>query len=82
MWQSLEILNVLNILISKQVFWETKTFFEKLRYRFLVESTTIESPIFPYKTDLSKTNVKTNRMRSTNEPITKNVDLPPTTKLF
>ena len=32
--------------------------------RFLVQSTSNESAIFPYKTALSKANVKTNSMRS------------------
>ena len=64
MWQSLEILSVFNILTLKQVFWKTKTFFEKLKYHFLVEGATIESATFPYKTDLSEANVKTNKMGS------------------
>ena len=33
---------------------------KKLGYRFLVESTTIENPIFPYKTALSKATVELN----------------------
>ena len=36
MWQSLKILNISNALTLKQVFWKTKTFSEKLAYRFLV----------------------------------------------
>ena len=59
MWQSLEILNVFNTLTLKQVFWKTKTFFKKLEYRFLIESTKIGNSTFPYKT---KTNVKTNHI--------------------
>ena len=43
----------------------TKTFFKKLEYCFLVESTKIENASFPYKTAMSETNVKTNRMGST-----------------
>ena len=39
MWQSMEILNDFNTLILKQIFWKTKTFFQKLEYAFLVEST-------------------------------------------
>ena len=62
MCQSLKILNVFNALTFKQVFRKIKTFSAKLEYRFLVESTTIESALFPYKTDLSKANVKLNRM--------------------
>ena len=59
MWTSMEILNVVNTLILKQIFWKTKTFFQKLEYRFLVESTRIENVSF------SAANVKTNRMMST-----------------
>ena len=39
--------------------------FLKTGVLFLVESTTIENCPYPYKTTLSKTNVKTNRMEST-----------------
>ena len=60
----MEILNVFNTLTLKQTFCKTKTFFKKLEYRFLVESTKIENASFPYKTALSKTNVKTNRTES------------------
>ena len=49
-----------------------KFFFEKLEYRFLADNTKIENASFPYKTTLSEANVKTNRMASTNGPITKN----------
>ena len=38
---------------------------QKLGYRFLVESTKIEDTTFPYRTALSETNVKTNRIGST-----------------
>ena len=62
---NLEILNVFNILTLKQIFWETKTYFKKLEYAFLVESINIENASFPYKTDISAVNVKTNRMVST-----------------
>ena len=41
-----------------------KTFFKKLEKRFLVESTKIKNASFPYKTALSKANVKVNRMGS------------------
>ena len=46
-WQSLEILNVFNALTMKQVFLETKIFFQKLEYHFLVKSIKIESTTFP-----------------------------------
>ena len=65
MWQSLEILNVFNTLILRQIFWKTKTFFKKLEYGFLVETTKIENTSFPFKTALSETNFKTNRMAAT-----------------
>ena len=65
MWQSLEILTDFNILTLKQIFWKTKTFFKKLEYRFLVESTKIENASFPYKTAISEANVKTNKMVTT-----------------
>ena len=42
-----------------------KTFFKKLEYDFLVETTKIENTSFPFKTGLSEANVKTNRMAST-----------------
>ena len=65
MWQSVEILNVFNTLTLVQIFWKTKTFFKKLEYRFLVETTKIENTSFPFKTALSEANVKTNRMATT-----------------
>ena len=48
-----------------------KTFFKKLEYSFLVESTKIENAIFLYIIALSEANVKTNGMGSTKWPITK-----------
>ena len=54
----MEILNVFNTLILKQVFWKAKAFFKKLEYRFLVKSTKIENALFPYKTIISEANVK------------------------
>ena len=39
----------------------TKTFFEKLEYHFLVESIKIENTSFPYKSVIPEANVKTNR---------------------
>ena len=42
-----------------------KTFFKKLEYCFLVETTEIENTSFPFKTALSETKVKTNRMATT-----------------
>ena len=65
MWQSLGILNVYNTVTFKQIIWKTKTFFKKLEYRFLVESTKIEKVTFPCKTALPEPNKKTSRMGST-----------------
>ena len=64
MWQSVEILNVFNTLTLKQIFWKTKSFFKKLEYCFLVESTKIENALFPYKTGIAEANIKTNKMVS------------------
>ena len=60
-WQSLKVLNVFNTLTLIQIIWKTK----KLEYRFLVETTKIESTSFLFKTALSEANVKTNRMATT-----------------
>ena len=62
MWQSLEILDVFNILTLKQIFWKTETFAKKLQNCFLFESTKTENAIFWYKTAFSEVNVKTNRI--------------------
>ena len=64
MWESPEILNVLNTRTLKEIFWKTKTFFKKLEYCLLVESTKIKNTTFPHKTALSEDNVKTKRMGS------------------
>ena len=37
---------IFKVLTLKHVFYKTKTSFEKLEYRFLVVSTTIESALF------------------------------------
>ena len=89
MSHSLEILNVCSTLTVKEIFWKTQILFKKLEYRFLVQSTKIESYIwklrlnatFPYKTALSEANIKTNRVGS-NGSITKNEVLPETTLFF
>ena len=61
----MEISNDFNILTLKQIFWKTKSFFKKLEYRFLIESTKIENALFPYKTVISEANVQANGMLST-----------------
>ena len=47
---------IISTLTLKQIFW---------KYRFLVESTKVENALFPYKTAISKANIKANRMVST-----------------
>ena len=64
-FMSPKILNVFNTSTLKKIFWKTNTFFKKLEYSFLAQSTKIEKTIFPYKTALSEANVKTNRMGNT-----------------
>ena len=61
-WQSVEILNVLNILALKQVFWKMKNFFKRLEYLFLVEGTTTECAKLPFKATLSKWSYHKNRI--------------------
>ena len=61
MWQSLELLDIFNILTLKQIFWKTQILFKS----FLVESTKSENAIYLYKLALSKANLETNRMRIT-----------------
>ena len=65
-WQWVKLSNVFNTLALKQIFWKTKTFFKKLEHCFLVETTEIESTSFLFKTALSETNDKPNRMTTTN----------------
>ena len=79
----MKVSNVFNTLTLKQISWKTKTFFKKLEYRFLVETTKIENISFTLKTDLSEANVK-NRIewRLQNEPFTKSGVLPVTTLFF
>ena len=60
-----EISNFFNTLNLIQIFWKTKIFFQKLENRLLVESTKIENVSFLYKTAVSESNAKTNRMVST-----------------
>ena len=83
MWQSVEILNVFNIATLKQIFWKMKTFIKKLETCLLVEKTKTESALFPYKTAVSKANLKTNRIMTEQiGPITENGVLPVDTLFF
>ena len=82
MWQTVKILNVFNTLTLKQIFWKTKTFFEKLEYRLLVESTKIESASFHTKLPYQKPMLRQIKWWLQNGPITKNGVLPVTTLFF
>ena len=53
-------------------FLKNENLFQKMEYLFLVEGTMVENTVFPYKTALSETNVKTNRVGVQNGPITNN----------
>ena len=66
MWQSVKVSKVFNTLTSKQIFLKTKIFFKNLEYTFLVDTTEIENTSFRFKTALSETNLKTNRMAPPN----------------
>ena len=46
-------------------FLENENLFQKLEYRFLVETIKIENTSFPFITAMSETNVKTNRIATT-----------------
>ena len=61
----MKVLNVFKALALIQIFWKTKTFFNKLEYNFLVETSKIENASFSFKTTLSEANVKTNRIATT-----------------
>ena len=50
MWHLVETFSILTV--------ENKTFFKKLEYRFLAESTKIENATCPYKTATSEASVK------------------------
>ena len=56
-----------------------KTFFKKLKYHFLIQSTKIESTSFSYKNALSEVDVKATRMGVQYRHITRNGVLSVTT---
>ena len=65
MCQSVNVLNVFNTSNLISIFWKTKTFFIKLEYCFLVETTNIENTSFPFQAALSEAKIKTNKMATT-----------------
>ena len=82
MWRLVKILNIFSALTLKQIFQKTKTFFKNLKYRYLVERTTIVNASFPYEAAISKANVKKNRMVTTKLTYHKGEVLPATTSFF
>ena len=56
---------MLSILKLRSKFSKKRKLFTKMEYLFLVESTTVGKAIFPYKTAVSRVNVKSNKMGST-----------------
>ena len=59
----MKVSNVFNTLTLKQIFWKTKTFFKKLEYHFLIETTKIKTHF--HSKLLSEANIKTNRIATT-----------------
>ena len=80
MSKSVAILNDFNTLTLKQIFWKTKTFFKKLVYRFLVESTKID--YFHTKLPYQKPMLRQIEWWVQNGPIAKNRVLPVTILFF
>ena len=78
-WKLLIVCSTLNL---EPIAKKRKTFFKKLEYRLLIESTKIENVSFSYKTALSGANVKTNSMVSTKWTYKKNNGVLPVTTLF
>ena len=62
--KSVKVSNVFNTFNFETTFLKNEKF-KKLEYRFLIETTKIENTSFSFKTALSETNVKTNRMATT-----------------
>ena len=52
----------------QQISWKWKTFFKKLEYHILVESSKIDNATYPHKTSLLEVNIKTNRTGRTKWP--------------
>ena len=72
-----------SVLTLKQIFWKMQTFFKKLEYHFLVESTKIENAIFvDTKLPFQKPILRQIEWWVQNGTITENGDLPVTTLFF
>ena len=71
----MKVSNIFNTL--KPIFWKTETFFEKLDYLFLAETTKIENTSSPFKT-AQRPMLREIEWRLQNGPITKSGFLPVT----
>ena len=82
MWQSVEILNVFNILTLKQIFWKTKTFFKKLEYRNKLKALRLKTHHFHTKLPHQNLMLRQREWWVKNGPMTNNGVLPLTTLIF
>ena len=71
MGQSLKVSNVFNTLTLEQIFWKTNTFFKKLEYRFLAETTMTEKNIISIQNCCQKPMLREREWRIQNALITK-----------
>ena len=71
-----------NTLPLKQIFWKRETFFKKLEYCFLVQSTAVETQHFHTKLLYQKPMLRQIEWGPQNGPITKSGVLPLTTLFF
>ena len=79
MLQSVNVSNVFNILTLNQFFGKRKPFSKNWSTYFLGEATKIETTSFLFKTALSDTNVKTNRMATHKMDLSQRVEFLPVT---
>ena len=80
MWQSVKVSNVFYILTLKQIFWKTKTFFQKREYR--LKPLKLKTHHFHLKLLCQKPMLRQIERRLQNGPITKSGALPVTTLSF
>ena len=75
-------MNYFNTLTLKQIFWKRETFFKKLEYCLLVESSRLKTDQFPTKLPYEKPMLRQIEWWIQNEPFTKNRVLTVTTLFF
>ena len=78
----MKVSNVFSTSTLKQIFWKMKTFFKKLKYRFLVETINMKTHHFHSKLLCHKPMLRHLEWRLQNGPITKSGVLPVTTLFF